>query len=102
VRGILTDPSRLAVGLEKMQDNEASSASAEDEEASWVKRIFKIERKQERLLDLHLEGDISTEQFREKCTTLHKAKEAAKANLKAARSRRARFESFERDKEALL
>ena len=98
MRGILTNPSRLAVGLEKMQDNEASSASAEDEEASWVKRIFKIER----LLDLHLEGDISTEQFREKCTTLHKAKEAAKANLKAARSRRARFESFERDKEALL
>jgi hypothetical protein len=102
VRGILTDPSRLAVGLEKMQDNEASSASAEDEEASWLKRISKIERKEERLLDLHLEGDISTEQFREKSAALQEAKEAAKANLKAARSRRARFESFERDKEALL
>jgi hypothetical protein len=102
VRGILTDPSRLAVGLEKMQDNEASSASAEDEEASWLKRISKIERKEERLLDLHLEDDISTEQFREKSAALQEAKEAAKANLKAARSRRARFESFERDKEALL
>src|SRR5215210_586669 len=55
-----------------------------------------------RLLDLRLEGDISTEQFREKSATLQESKEAAKANLKAARSRRARFESFERDKEALL
>jgi hypothetical protein len=102
VRDILTDPSRLAVGLEKMQDNEASNASVEDEEASWLKRISKIERKEERLLDLHLEGDISTEQFREKSAVLQEAKEAAKANLKAARSRRARYESFERDKEALL
>jgi hypothetical protein len=67
-----------------------------------LKRISKIERKEERLLDLHLEGDISTEQFREKSAVLQEAKEAAKANLKAARSRRARYESFERDKEALL
>ena len=102
VRSILTDPSRLTAGLEKMQENEASSASAEDEEASWLKRISKIERKEERLIDLHLEGDISTEQFREKRIALQETKEAGKADLEAARSRRARFESFERDKEALL
>jgi hypothetical protein len=88
--------------LEKMQDDEASSVSAEDEEASWLKRISVIERKEERLLDLHLEGDISTEQFRAKSAALQEVKEAATANLKVAQSRRARLEDFERDKEALL
>ncbi|HVF02289.1 MAG TPA: zinc ribbon domain-containing protein [Rubrobacteraceae bacterium] len=102
VRDILTDPSRLTVGLEKMQENEASSASAEDEEASWLKRISKLERKEERLLELRLEGDISTEQFRVKSAALQEAKEAAATNLTAARSRRSRRKDFERDKEALL
>jgi hypothetical protein len=102
VRSILTDPSRLAAGLEKMQENEASSASAEDEEASRLKQISKIERKEERLIDLHLEGDISTEQFRVKHAALQEAKEDATTGLEAARSRRARLEDFERDKEALL
>jgi hypothetical protein len=47
VRGILTDPERLAAGLEKMQENEARTggASAEEEEASWLKRLSEIERR---------------------------------------------------------
>jgi len=102
VRDVLTDPSRLAAGLEKMQEGEAFGASSEDEVASWLKRISKIERKEERLLDLHLEGDISTEQFRAKRAALQEAKEDATTGLEGARSRRARLEDFERDKEALL
>jgi Recombinase zinc beta ribbon domain len=61
VRGILTDPECLAAGLEKVQENEArvGGTSVEEEEASWLKRLSEIERKEERLLDLRLEGDIS-------------------------------------------
>ena len=70
--------------------------------ASWLKRVSKIERKEERLLDLHLEGDISTEQFRAKRAALQEAKEYATTGLEGARSRRSRLEDFERDKEALL
>ena len=104
VRGILTDPGRLAAGLEKMQENEARTggASAEEEEASWLKRLSEIERKEERLLDLRLEGDITTEQFRARSDALRETKGAATAGLKAARARRSRREDFERDKEALL
>ena len=104
VRGILTDPARLAAGLEKMQENEARTggASAEEEEASWLKRLSEIERKEERLLDLRLEGDITAEQFRARSGALRETKEAATAGLEAARARRSRREEFERDKEALL
>jgi hypothetical protein len=70
VYGILTNPARLKAGLEKMQDNQATNAPTEEEEASWLKRISEIERKEERLLNLHLEGDITTEQFRAKSITL--------------------------------
>jgi hypothetical protein len=102
---VLTDPTRLAAGLEKMQENEArslDSASAEQEEASWLNRISEIEHKEERLLDLRLEGDITAEQFRAKSGALQEAREAATASLEAARARRSRREDFKRDKEALL
>ena len=105
VRGVLTDPARLTAGLKKMQDKEARSidgASPEEEEASWLKRISEIERKEERLLDLRLEGDIPAERFRARSVALQEAKEAATTNLQAARSRRSRREDFERNKEALL
>ena len=102
VRGILTNPARLTAGLEQMQENEAAEALAEGEEASWLKRISEIERKEERLLDLRLEGDITTEQFRAKSAALQEAKEVATVSLETARARRERLEDFERDKEAVL
>ena len=102
--GILTDPERLAAGLEKMQENEARTggAAAEEEEASWLKRLPEIERKEERLLDLRLEGDTTAEQFRDRSGALRETEEAATAGVEAARARRSRREDFERDKEALL
>ncbi len=105
VRSVLTDPARLVAGLEKMHENEAKSiagASTEVEEASWLNRISEIERKEERLLDLRLEGDITAEQFRAKSPALQENREAAKAGLEAVRLRRPRREDFERDKAALL
>jgi hypothetical protein len=98
VRSVLTDPALLVAGLEKMHKNEArpvAGASGKEEEASWLNRISEIERKEERLLDLCLEGDITAEQFRAKST-------AFQENREAARLRLSRREDFERDKEALL
>jgi hypothetical protein len=88
--------------LEKMQENDAAGALAEGEEASWLKWFSEVERKEERLLNLHLEGDITTEQFRAKSAALQEAKEAAMVSLGTARAHRERVEDFERDKEALL
>jgi hypothetical protein len=98
VRSVLTDPALLVAGLEKIHKYEGrpvAGASGEEEEASWLNRISEIERKEERLLDLCLEGYITAEQFRARST-------AFQENREAARLRLSRREDFERDKEALL
>ena len=46
-----------------MLENEREPAAGEDE-TSWLKRIAEINVKQERLLDLRLDGDITAKQFR--------------------------------------
>ena len=60
---ILTDPSNLARGLERVIESERGPSSGEYE-ASWLGRISEIDAKQERLLDLRLDGNITPEQFR--------------------------------------
>jgi hypothetical protein len=101
VREILTNPDRLALGLEKMLENEPQPSTGEDE-ASWLKRIAEIDLKQERLLDLHLDGDITTEQFRAKSADLEAARVTAESQLQAARSRLARLKDLKKSKDALI
>jgi site-specific DNA recombinase len=101
VNEILSNPHRLAQGLEQMLENERQSSTAEDE-TSWLRRLAEIDLKQKRLLDLHLDGDITTEQFRAKSAELEEARAAAEGQLEAARSRLARLEDIERSKEELI
>ena len=87
---ILTDPSNLARGLERMIESERGLSSGEDE-ASWLGRISEIDAKQERLLDLRLDGNITPEQFRARSARLGEARAAAEAQLQAASSRLSRL-----------
>jgi len=84
-----------------MLENERQLAAGEGE-TSWFKRIAEIDIKQERLLDPHLDGDITTEQFRAKSAELEGARVAAEAQLEAARSRHAHLKDIERGKDALI
>jgi hypothetical protein len=88
-------------GLEKMLEDERQPSAGEDE-TPWLKRIAELDLKRERLLDLHLNGDITTEQFRVKSAELEEARLAANGQLEAARSRLARLKDLERSKEALI
>jgi hypothetical protein len=101
VSEILADPHRLTQGLKRMLENERQPSAGEDG-ASWLKRIVEIDLKQERLLDLHLGGDITTQQFRVKSTELEDARAAAEEQLDAARSRLVRLKDIEQSKEALV
>jgi hypothetical protein len=85
----------------EMLENERQPSAGEDE-TSWLRRITEIDLKQERLLDLHLDGDITTEQFRSKSEELKEARVAAEDRLEAARSRLSRLKDVERSKEALI
>lgn len=101
VSEILTNPRRLTRGLEKMLENERQPSAGEDE-ASWLRRIAEIDLKQERLLDRHLDGDITTGQFRAKSAELEAARTAVEGQLEAARSRLARLRDIEQSKDALV
>jgi hypothetical protein len=48
-----------------------------EDEVPWLRRIAEIDRKQERLLDLRLDGDITPEQFRARSARLKGARAAA-------------------------
>ena len=101
VSEILTNPSNLARGLERMIENERVRSTGEDE-VSWLRRIAEIDLRQERLLDLRLDGDITPEQFRARSTELKDAHAAAQDQLEAARSRLSRIRDLERSKDALV
>jgi Recombinase zinc beta ribbon domain len=101
VSEILTDPSNLARGLERMIKNERAPSAVEDE-APWLRRIAEIDLKQGRLLDLRLDGDITPEQFRARSAELKGARDAAQDQLEAARSRLSRLKDLERSKDALV
>ena len=80
VNEVLTDPSRLALGLERMLEDERQPSSGEDE-ASWLKRISEVDGKQERLLNLHLDGDITAAHFRAKSAELGEARVVVEGQL---------------------
>ena len=82
-----------------MLENERQPSTGEDE-ASWLKRIAQIDVRQERLLELHLDGDITAERFCVKSAELREARAAAEGQLEAARSRLSRLEDMERGKDA--
>jgi hypothetical protein len=101
VSKILTNLARLIRELEQMLKNEREPSAGEDK-ASWLKRIAEIHLKQERLLDLHLDGNITTEQFHSKTEDLREARVAAENQLEAALSHLSRLKDIERSKEALI
>ena len=101
VNELLTNPSNLVRGLERMIENERAPSTAEDE-ASWLKRISEIDIKQERLLDLRLDGDITPEQFRARSAALKDARVATQDQLEASRSRLSRLKDLECSKDALV
>jgi uncharacterized membrane protein YcjF (UPF0283 family) len=74
----------------------------EEGETSWLRRISEVNGKQERLLNLHLDGDITAAQFRAKSAELREARLAAESQLEVARSRLARLEDLKRSKDELV
>src|SRR5215207_4102012 len=90
-----------SIGTPARRGNERAPSTAEDE-ALWLKRIAEIDLKQERLLDLRLDGDITPEQFRARSADLKDARIAAQDQLEASRSRLSRLKDLERRKDALV
>jgi hypothetical protein len=67
-----------------MTENERRGPLTVEDGAAWPRRIAEMDAKQEHLLDLRLDGDITPEQFRARSTEPKEARVAAE--LEAARS----------------
>src|SRR5919112_685435 len=101
VSEILTNPSRLARGLERMIENKRAPSTVEDE-ALWLKRIAEIDLKQERLLDLRLDGDITPDHFPARTKDHKDPRVAGQNQLDPPPSRLSRLKDLERSKDTLV
>jgi hypothetical protein len=105
VSGLLKDPTRLKVGLEKRIEEERSRSAhgnPDREAKTWLRHLDEIEAKRSRFQDMAAEGLISFEELRGKLHSLDESRKAAEEELKCLRAHSERVETLKHDKDALL
>ena len=72
VSGLLKDPDRLRVGLEKLMEEERRSVRGDPnkEAESWAKKLAEVDRKRSAFQDQHAEGLITLAELRSKLAAL--------------------------------
>ena len=104
ISGLLADPERLRLGLERMIERERSAVSRapEREAALWARRLEQLERKRSSFHDMAAEGLITFDELRAKLEILQRDHAQAKAELEAASYRKEKIAALEADAESLL
>src|SRR5215217_6116965 len=104
VSGLLRDPDRLRVGLEKLIEEERRSVRRDpyEEAQAWAKRLAEVDRKRSAYQDQQAEGLITLDELRSKMAALEETRSVAFAELEALRGRREHIERLENDAAALL
>jgi site-specific DNA recombinase len=104
ISGLLADPERLRLGLERMIERERSAVSRapEREAALWARRLEQLERKRSSFQDMAAEGLITFDELRAKLEILQRDHAQAKAELEAASYRKEKIAALEADAESLL
>jgi len=104
VSGLLKNPERLRVGLERLIEEERSAVRGNpDKEAeAWAKKLADVDRKRSAYQDQQAEGLITLDELRSKLTALEETRDVALKELEALRSRQEHISRLEQDAEALL
>jgi len=104
VSGLLKDPDRLRVGLEKLLVEERRSMRADPykEAESWAKKLAEVHRKRSAFQDQQAEGLITLDELRSKIAALEETRSVALTELEVLRGRREHIERLENDAAALL
>jgi site-specific DNA recombinase len=104
ISGILKDPQRLRRGLDEMLDREKAltSRGPDEEEGVWLKKLSEFKLKEERLLDLYLEGKLEADRYGVRVSQLKQARKTVEEELSRIRDRASHIERLERDRDALL
>jgi site-specific DNA recombinase len=105
VSGLLKDPTRLKIGLEKRIEEERSRGTRGDpdrEAKTWLGQLEEIEAKRSRFQDMAAEGLISFEELRAKLYSLNESRKVAEEELKRLRVHSERVEALMHNRDALL
>jgi hypothetical protein len=104
VSGILKDPAKLRRGIDKMLDEMKTlvSRSPGEDEESWLKKLAELESREERLLDLYLEGKLEVSRYESRVSQLKQSRKTIEEELGRIRDRTAHIERVEQDRDALL
>jgi site-specific DNA recombinase len=104
VRGMLLDPARIRLGMERMiaTEREVSKGSQEKEARMWSEKLAEAGRKRARYHEMAAEDLIAFGELRERLAELEETCEVVRRELDELAGRMERAEQLERDMEALL
>jgi site-specific DNA recombinase len=105
VSGLLKDPARLKVGLEKRVEGERLKGTRGDpdrEARAWLDKLTEVENERRGYLRLAAKGHMRDEELDRALAELEEVRAVAERELETLENRRKRIERLEHDKEALL
>jgi hypothetical protein len=104
VSGVLKDPTRLELGLNRMIEQEKAlrSRGSGDDSETWLKKLAELEVQEERLLDLYLEGKLEMDRYEKRLAQIKQSRKTAKEELARIAGRAARVDQLERDRDTVL
>lgn len=104
VRGLLRDPERIRVGLDRLIEEERANTGrdpARDAEF-WVRKITETDAERRGYHRLAVKGHMTEEELAAALSELDEIRETAECELETARARGEALECLERDRDALL
>jgi site-specific DNA recombinase len=104
VSGLLKDPDRLRVGLERLirEERRAMRGNPDKEAEAWAKKLTEVDCMRSAYQDQQAEGLITLDELRTKLAALEETRTITVKELEALRSRRKQLERLEHNAEALL
>ena len=104
VSGVLQDPTRLELGLNRMIEQEKALVSRDpgDDSEALLKKLAELEVQEERLLDLYLESKLEIDRYEKRLAQINQSRSAVEKELERISDRVARVEQLQRDRDAVL
>jgi DNA repair ATPase RecN len=79
-----------------------TSRGLDEEEDVWLKKLSELKLKEERLLDLYLEGKLEADRYGARVSQLKQTRKTVEEELSRIRDRASHIERLERDRDTLL
>ncbi len=104
MRGLLKDPERIRVGLDRLIEEERTSVGRDPgrDAEFWSKRMAEAEVERRGYHRLAAKGHMSDEELTAALSDLDEAREAAQRELETARARGEALRRLEHDRDALM